>query len=167
MFVICYYTCACEAMYVGKTTQRLTERIKQNIPGRISTNRVKRTDSAILAHLKSNHSCIPGDNEHAIDRFRVLGNGRSQCHLNVLECAIVDYPPPPHASQEQPLMTSLIHRKPNNTRPETRRKTPTVRCNLIDFIVGVLFSTAFWSSATRALQNSIRKISYDTLSATT
>ena len=53
--VIYYYTCACEATYVGKTTQRLTERIKQHIPDRISTNGVKRTDSAILAHLKSTH----------------------------------------------------------------------------------------------------------------
>ena len=47
------------------------------IPRRFSTNGVKRTDSAILAYLNSNHSCIPGDNDHAIDSFRVLANGRS------------------------------------------------------------------------------------------
>ena len=47
-----------------------------------------KTDSAILAHLKGDHSCIPGDSEHAIDRFRVLANGRSQCHLNVRSCFI-------------------------------------------------------------------------------
>ena len=50
---------------------------------------MKRTDSAILAHLKSNHSCIPGDKEHAIDRFRIIATGRSQCHLNVLEAVFI------------------------------------------------------------------------------
>ena len=87
--VLYYYTCVCEATYVGKTTQRLTERIKQHIPNRLSTNGVKRTDSAILVHLKSNHTCIPGDKDHAIARFRVLANGHSQCHLNMLEAVFI------------------------------------------------------------------------------
>ena len=82
--VIYYYACACEAAYVGKTTQQLTERIKQHISDKISNNGVKRTDSAILVHLKSNHSCIPGEKEHAIFRFAILATERSQCHLNVL-----------------------------------------------------------------------------------
>ena len=56
--------------YVGKTTQRLTERIQQHIPDGISTSGVKRTDFAVLAHFKSNHSCIPSDKEHAIDGFK-------------------------------------------------------------------------------------------------
>ena len=40
--VIYYFTCACEAMYVGKTTRRLTERITQHIPDWISNNGMKK-----------------------------------------------------------------------------------------------------------------------------
>ena len=67
-----YILCACEAMCVGETTQRLTQRIKQHIPDRISNSGVKRIGSGLLVHFKSNHSCIPGDKEHATDRFRMF-----------------------------------------------------------------------------------------------
>ena len=50
--VIYYYTCDCEATYVGKTSGRLTKRIKQHIADKISNNEVKRTESPISAHLK-------------------------------------------------------------------------------------------------------------------
>ena len=67
----------------------MASQFKQHTPDRISNNGVKRTDCAILAHLKSYHSCIPGDKEHAIDRVRILVTGRSQCHLNVLEAVFI------------------------------------------------------------------------------
>ena len=87
--VIYYYTCACEATFVEKTSERLTKRVKQHIPDRISKKVVKRTDSSILAHLKTNHSCVPGDKEHAVDRFRILATGRSQCHSNVFKAVFI------------------------------------------------------------------------------
>ena len=107
--VIYFYTCAGEATYVGKTTQRLTEQIKQHIPDKISNNGVKRTDSAILAHLKSNHSCIPGDKEHAIDRFRILA-GRSQCHLNVLEAVFIKSLSPSMCLQNEHMKKRMLFR---------------------------------------------------------
>ena len=70
---------ACETMHVGKMSQRLTEHIMQHIPDRILT----------LAHLKSNLSCIPGDKEHVVGKLRNLSNGRSQCHMNVLEAVFM------------------------------------------------------------------------------
>ena len=87
--------------YVGKTTQQLAERIKQHIPDRISNSEVKRIDSAILAHLKINHSRIPGDKEHAIDRFRILANGRSQSNSNVLEAVFIKSLSPSMCSQKE------------------------------------------------------------------
>ena len=97
-------------MYVGKTTQRLTERIKQHIPDRISNNGVKRTDSAVLAHLKSNHSCIPEDKEHGIDRFRILANGHSQCHLNVLEAVFIKSLSPSMCLQKEHVKKLILFR---------------------------------------------------------
>ena len=47
--VIYYYTCACEATHVGKTTQRLTERIKQHIPDKISKQRSEKNRLCYLS----------------------------------------------------------------------------------------------------------------------
>ena len=55
---IYHFTCSCELTYVGRTSQCLSERIKQHIPvsmlkseARLGT--VKRTDSAITRHMKA------------------------------------------------------------------------------------------------------------------
>ena len=90
-FVIYHFTCSCELMYVGKTSQCLSERIKQHIPvsmlkseARLRT--VKRTDSAITRHLKSNPQCIRNDLHSA---FKVLAQARNRPHLDILEALFI------------------------------------------------------------------------------
>ena len=75
--------------YVGKTTQCLTERIKQHVPsGLLEKTKVKKcaADSAITKHLKDNPGCV---HTNIRDNFTVLAKGRHQEHLNVLEAIFI------------------------------------------------------------------------------
>ena len=81
-YVIYQYTCSCAETYVGKTTQRLSERIKQHIPPNIATRKSNQADSAILAHIRNKPACVP---TNAQERFRILARARSSYHLDILE----------------------------------------------------------------------------------
>ena len=96
--VIFEFTCQCDSGYVGRTTQRLGDRIKQHVPSNIrnktapqreqpprscrSRNTVKTSDSAIGQHLLDNPDWEKLYND---DMFRIIGRGRSSFHLAVLE----------------------------------------------------------------------------------
>ena len=96
--VIYEFTCQCDSGYVGRTTQRLGDRIKQHVPSNIrnktapqreqpprscrSRNTVKTSDSAIGQHLLDNPDCAKLYND---DMFRIIGRARSSFHLAVLE----------------------------------------------------------------------------------
>ena len=63
--VVYHNTCSCGLTYVGRTSQCLSSRIKQQVPDdllhRTGTHEniaVKRTDSAITKHSKSSPSCL-------------------------------------------------------------------------------------------------------------
>ena len=85
-YVIYQYTCSCAETYVGKTTQRLSERIKQHIPPNIATRKSNQADSAILAHLRNKPACVP---TNAQELFRILARARSSYHLDILEAMYI------------------------------------------------------------------------------
>ena len=89
-FVIYEFTCRCGRAYVGKTTQCLAERIKQHIPDKLlnitAQAATKRTDSAIMRHLKDSPECqSPGIRSH----FKVLKKARLQQQLDILEAIFI------------------------------------------------------------------------------
>ena len=78
-------------MNVGKTTQCLSERIKQHIPAKILTDppvlKKNKAYSAITRHLKESIACLQPD---VTKKFKILAQARRQRHLDVLE-AIYPY----------------------------------------------------------------------------
>ena len=112
--VIYKYTCRCETVYVGRTSQRLEDRAKQHVPPSITKPRsVSRQTyqrnckqsgttscptsstvnvhgdspgSAIHQHLLSNPSCLSG---FTYDRFSILISARSAFQLSVLEALYI------------------------------------------------------------------------------
>ena len=100
--VIYEYKCHCDSRYVGRTAQRLQDRIKQHVPKslrqhttsqRVQPNRAcKRKqptpecDSAIGQHLLENNQCAANYND---DQFSILDTARSPFHLSLLEASYI------------------------------------------------------------------------------
>ena len=93
-WVVYEFSCQCEAWYVGCTTQRLANRIKQHVPMSIrkksnatreqpshNTSKIN-CESAIRQHLIANLECAK---TYTDDKFRIIGQARSSFHLSVLE----------------------------------------------------------------------------------
>ena len=96
--VVYEFSCRCEARYVGRTAQRLADRIKQHVPTSIRTknttireqpsrmcknsNSKMKCDSALGQHLINNPECAK---TYSDDNFRIIGQARSSFHLSVLE----------------------------------------------------------------------------------
>ena len=96
------FSCRCEARYVGRTTQRLADRIEQHVPTSIreksSTIREQPSrmcknitskincESAIGQYLLTNPECAKTYTE---DNFRIIGQARSSFHLDVLESVYI------------------------------------------------------------------------------
>ena len=102
--VIYEYKCHRDSRYVGRTSQRLQDRIKQHIPKWLRqqlTGATKRTqpgrackqsqatpecDSAIGQHFLENAQCAANYNE---DQFSILDITRNGFHLSVLEASYI------------------------------------------------------------------------------
>ena len=105
--VIYQFLCHCDSRYVGRTSQRLQDRIKQHVPKSIrsgvsSQKRVLpardcksssqsapqdlASDSAIGLHLLQNPTCAQ---HHDDSRFSILAKGRSPFHLSALEATFI------------------------------------------------------------------------------
>ena len=101
--VIYKYKCHCDSRYVGRTSQRLQDRIKQHVPQwlRQQLTRPRRSqphrsckrkdtkpdcDSAIGQDLSENDQCTLNYNNK---RFSILAAARSSFHLNLLEAAYI------------------------------------------------------------------------------
>ena len=88
--VVYEFSCRCEARYVGRTTQRLADRIKQHVPTSIrknsntareqppplckNNNSKINCESAIGQHLLTNPECAK---TYTDDNFRIIGQDRS------------------------------------------------------------------------------------------
>ena len=112
--VVYEFMCQCDSGYVGRTTQRLGDRIRQHVPSNIrnktapqreqpprsfrSRNTVKTSDSAIGQHLLDNPDCAKLYND---DMFRIIGRARSSFHLAVLESIYIQTKKPPLCRQKE------------------------------------------------------------------
>ena len=85
------YKCCCGQTYLGKTTQRLAERVKQHILDKLF--RATRTslckvpgDSAVTKHLKEYPDCLAVERR---ENFTILAQARHKAHLDVLEALYI------------------------------------------------------------------------------
>ena len=102
-FVIYEYKCHCDSRYVGRTSQRLQDCIKQHVPQwlRQQLTRPRRSqphrsckrtdtkpdcDSAIGQHLLDNDRCALNYDDK---RFSILAAARSSFHLNLLDATYI------------------------------------------------------------------------------
>ena len=123
-FVIYEYKCHCVSRYVGRTSPRLQDRIKQHVsqwlreqltrPRRSQSHKsCKRTDtkpdcdSAIGQHLLDNEQCtLHYDNK----RFSILAAAGSSFHLNLLETAYIKNRRPVLCRQKEFVYTLKLFR---------------------------------------------------------
>ena len=89
--VIYEFKCPCEQRYVGRTEQRLHDRIKQHVPFAIRSKRPNKPNpdqqtSAIAKHLCENEECAKA---YTLDCFSVLTTARTSFHLSTLEAAYI------------------------------------------------------------------------------
>ena len=104
-FVLCHCdSCHCDSRYVGRTSQRLEERIKQHVPKSITNPRTSANrqslsrscknnirpqqfhESAIGQHLLDNAQCAL---HYSNEKFSILARGRSSFHLSALEATFI------------------------------------------------------------------------------
>ena len=116
--VIYEYKCHCDSRYVGRTAQRLQNRIKRHVPKwlrqhtasqRVQPNRAcKRKqptpecDSAIGQHLLENDQFAANYND---DQFSVLDTARSPFHLSLLEASYIKVRRPNLCKQKELVYT--------------------------------------------------------------
>ena len=102
--VIYQFLCHCDSRYVGRTSQRLEERIKQHVPKSITNPRTSANrqslsrscknnirpqqfhESAIDQHLLDNAQCAL---HYSNEKFSILARGRSSFHLSALEATFI------------------------------------------------------------------------------
>ena len=143
--VIYQFSCHCVSRYVGHTSQRLQDRIKQHVPKSIRScsssqkrllpaRRCKSStqtntqslasDSAIGLHLLQNPTCA----QHYDDsRFSILAQGRSPFHLSALEATFIKTSNPALCRQKEfvySLKTKYPHSKGSNQIFHYTRSTP-------------------------------------------
>ena len=108
------FSCRCEARYVGRTTERLADRIKQHVPTSIrkkniaireqpprmckNSNSKMKSDSAIGQHVIKNPECAK---TYSDDNFRVIEQARSSFHLSVLESVYIQTQNPVLCKQKE------------------------------------------------------------------
>ena len=135
--VIYEYVCPCDSRYVGRTTQRLQERIKQHVPKAMrqkttptqeqGTHRSQPTrtqpnrkckaksktqfepesDSAIGQHLLESNQCA---RNYSDSQFKILTTARSQFHLSLLEVVYISRKKPDLCRQKQFVFTLQLFR---------------------------------------------------------
>ena len=121
--IVYQYVCRCDCRYVGRTTQRLQDRINQHIPKSIRTGHqqqkfqpqrnCKKTsteincDSAIGQHLLQNKTCA---NNFNTNQFSILAKARTQFHLSTLEATFIRILKPEWCRQKEFVYSlQLIH----------------------------------------------------------
>ena len=121
--IVYQYVCRSDCRYVGRTTQRLQDRINQHIPQSIRTGHqqqkfqpqrnCKKTsteincDSAIGQHLLQNKTCA---NNFNTNQFSILAKARTQFHLSTLEATFIRILKPELCRQKEFVYSlQLIH----------------------------------------------------------
>ena len=124
-FDVYEYKCHCDSRYVGLTSQRLQDRIKQHIPqwlrqqltlprrsqlhrSRKQNDTKPECDSAIGQHLLENDQCALN---YYNKRFSILSMARISFHLNLLEAAYIKTQRPVLCRQKEFVYTFKLFRK--------------------------------------------------------
>ena len=98
------FVCHCDSRYVGRTSQRPEERIKQHVPRSIANPPASHNRQSLSRSCKANtrpqqfHESVIG--QHLLDhaqcalyysneKFSILARGRSSFHLSALEATFI------------------------------------------------------------------------------
>ena len=124
--VIYEYSCYCDSRYVGRTSQRLQDRIKQHVPKWLQQQakrptrfqpgkscKLKRNnpdcDSAIGQHLLDKKQCAANYNDK---RFKILADARNSFHLCLLETTFIETRYPILCKQKEFVYTLKLFKSP-------------------------------------------------------
>ena len=102
-FIIYEYKCHCDSRYVGRTSQRLQDSIKQHVPQWLKQQLTCLRRSLPHKSCERNDTkpdCDSGIGQHLLDndqsalnydntRFSILAAARSSFHLNLIEAAYI------------------------------------------------------------------------------
>ena len=103
LHLVSEFSCRCEARYVGRTTQRLADRIKQHVPTSIrkKSNTVREQPPRLYENNNSKINCESAIGQHLLTNpdyvttytdanFWIIGQARSSFHLSVLETVYIE-----------------------------------------------------------------------------
>ena len=105
--IIYEYKCLCDQRYVGRTEQRLVDRVSQHVPSSIRNRERKRNtvkldaekqQSSIARHLCNSKTCADAYQQ---DWFSVLDTAQSSFHLQTLEAVYICSRDPSLCRQKQ------------------------------------------------------------------
>ena len=115
--IVYQFLCHCDSRYVGRTSQRLQQRIKQHVPKTILQEHISQhrstlarsckpirsfkaetSFSAIGQHLLQNPTCALKYNDN---KFFVLARGRTSFHLFTLEATYIKTSKPNLCKQKE------------------------------------------------------------------
>ena len=113
--VVYQYVCRCDCQYIGRTSQRLQDRMKQHIPKAIRNLTQPDRDlfqsnltstSAIGQHPHNNEKCASHYDDH---QFPILAKGRTLFHLSTLEATLIKMLKPELCRQQEFVYTLKLH----------------------------------------------------------
>ena len=115
--IVYQFLCHCDSRYVGRTSQRLQQRIKQHVPKTILQKHISQdrstlarsckpirsfktetSFSAIGQHLLQNLTCA---HEYNDNKFSILSRGRTSFHLSTLEATYIKTSKPNLCKQKE------------------------------------------------------------------
>lgn len=109
--LIYLFKCSCDSTYVGRTNQRLSDRIRQHVPRKVQSilgSNMKTKDlppSAIANHLLQNPEC---GRKFKSEMFTIITHGRTFFHLQALEALNISVRKPPLCQQKKFVHTMLL-----------------------------------------------------------
>ena len=115
--IVYQFLCHCDSRYMGRTSQRLQQRIKQHVPKTILQKHISQdrstlarsckpirsfktetSFSAIGQHLLQNPTCA---HEYNDNKFSILARGRTSFHLSTLEATYIKTSKPNLCKQKE------------------------------------------------------------------
>ena len=115
--IVYQFLCHCDSRYMGRTSQRLQQRIKQHVPKTILQKHISQDQStlarsckpirsfktetsfsAIGQHLLQNPTCAHKYNDN---KFSILARGRTSFHLSTLEATYIKTSKPNLCKQKE------------------------------------------------------------------
>ena len=85
-FCIYQFDCTCGASYIGRTTRRLSERIREHVPASLSRGQTGSNASAIALHLAGSGHMVDRENAFRIV-YRVRGKQSRKLKSHILSTA--------------------------------------------------------------------------------